>query len=515
LEQPSAAPPAAGPHPPIPGPVERTTFFWEQARHRRRTLRFSALSTVLVALGGMPISLVVTPLLFAALLLLGHTADLIAPLPHWFWERVDAAGHTLPALVALLEESHPPGAWAAAVPGLLLLVVPGMAFMLGLWMLVRALFRHAGAGGLLLGLGAREPRAGDLEEQQLVNLAAEMGIAAGLPPPRLLMLDSGAANAAAVGSSPEDATLLVTRGLLEKLDRDETQGVIGHLVGSVGNGDLRIALLLLSVFQTFGLLNVVLNMPFGAQSRRALRDMGRFLFRPRDRAAAEAVARFLTEGVGLGRDDWDRYMSSIPSEESSLRSILRLPFLLGVAFPVFTVKFLTTFGVMGLFGPALAALWRTRRMLADATAVQLTRNPDGLARGLSELERHGSVVPAGRNADELFIVLASGAGEAEAEVKPLGGFHPSTRRRIERLRAQGAALAAATRSSPARAWTAAPLRSRVLMLGLAGALLVLIPLAVGMMVAAGVMLIGLSLGFTAFLLLLIQAVFSGLAALLR
>jgi hypothetical protein len=208
-------------------------------------------------------------------------------------------------------------------------------------------------------------------------------------------------------------------------------------------------------------------------------------------------------------------MLSIPSEESSFRSILRLPFLLGVAFPVFTVKFLTTFGVMGLFGPALAALWRTRRMLADATAVQLTRNPNGLATGLRDLEREGSVFPPGRNADELFIVPASGAGEAAAEVKPLGGFHPSTRRRLERLRAQGAALATARRSSAARAWTAAPLRSKLLMLGLASALLVLVPLGVGMIVAAGVMMIGLSLGFTAFLLLLIQAIFSGLAALLR
>ena len=111
--------------------------------------------------------------------------------------------------------------------------------MLLAWLGARALFLGAGVESLLRSLGAREPRPGDLEERQLQNLVEEMAIAAGVRPPRVAILDGAAANAGAVGSGPDDATLIVSRRLLDELDRDQSQGIIAQLVGSVGNGDLR------------------------------------------------------------------------------------------------------------------------------------------------------------------------------------------------------------------------------------------------------------------------------------
>src|SRR4030095_770328 len=101
-------------------------------------------------------------------------------------------------------------------------------------------------------------------EQQLGNVVEEMALAAGVPPPRVLLLDTPVINAAAVGSSPNDATPIISRRILDECDRDETQGVIGHLIGSIGNGDLRIAFLMISVVLTFGTLVTLLRAPFSS-----------------------------------------------------------------------------------------------------------------------------------------------------------------------------------------------------------------------------------------------------------
>src|SRR5439155_19456732 len=114
----------------------------------------------------------------------------------------------------------------------LALVVPGMVVMALAWVGARALFLRAGPEGIIRALGAREPRRGDLEEQQLTNVVAEMAIAAGVKPPRVFLLDGTAANAAAIGSSHEDGAVVVSRRLLDELDRDETQAIVAHVIGA-------------------------------------------------------------------------------------------------------------------------------------------------------------------------------------------------------------------------------------------------------------------------------------------
>ena len=101
-----------------------------------------------------------------------------------------------------------------------------------------------------------------------VTRVAEMAAAAGVPSPAVMVLDSPVANVGAVGTSLEHATVLVSTGLLETLDRDETQAVVGHVVASVGNGDLRIGVRIASVFQTLGLVSIALGSSSSKSARR-------------------------------------------------------------------------------------------------------------------------------------------------------------------------------------------------------------------------------------------------------
>jgi len=108
--------------------------------------------------------------------------------------------------------------------------------------------------------------------------------------------------------------------------------------------------------------------------------------------------------------------------------------------------------------PLLALVWRSRRYLADATAVQLTRNPDGLAKGLASLSAKGGIVPGGNWAAPLFIIGPQGSGRSFGSARTGGGlmgdefgvlaFDPPISRRIARLRQQGATVDLAVAPSP-------------------------------------------------------------------
>jgi Zn-dependent protease with chaperone function len=245
----------------VPGPADREHFFAAQARNRRATWRLTALAVLGVLLMGVPMSVVISPLLYAAFFVLNDVVNLVVPTPNLLYLAAHLDQN--PAWTGLLEFTRNALVVAA-------LVLPGSLAMLLAWVGARALFLRAGAEGILRALGAREPRAADLEEHQLRNLVAEMAIAGGVKPPRVLLLAGAAANAAAVGSSPDDATIIVSRRLLDELDREQTQAIIGHLVGAVGNGDLRTALVMLSMYRAFGLVMTALGAAFGRSSRWTL-----------------------------------------------------------------------------------------------------------------------------------------------------------------------------------------------------------------------------------------------------
>jgi Zn-dependent protease with chaperone function len=401
----------------IPGPRDRASFFDEQRRRRRDTWRLSAVAGLVVVAMGLGVSAILTPTAIVETLIILGFFDLFLPIPGFLSTGLEAyfnlfenigAGFADPLRMTL---------------GLVALLLPGTLFTFFAWRRLTRLFRRVGVGAVLLSLGAREPRTDDLEEQQLVNIVHEMAIAGGIQPPRVVLLDANVANAAAIGSSPDTATLIVSRRLLDEMDRDETQGVLAHLIGSAGNGDLGIALTIVSVFQTFGLLICFIDAPFSRTARRTLWMLLKFAFFPSTATATETekVSDLLTHAMRPeGMDELLATLSQIEQEGVSVfRKIL-------VGAYIFAFLPLLFFGIIArlilfmtmlfLLGPLLAFTWRSRRYLADATAVQLTRNPDGLARALVSLAERGGVIPGGQIVSHLFIIGPE-AAQGRAQVK--------------------------------------------------------------------------------------------------
>lgn len=221
------------------------------------------------------------------------------------------------------------------------------------------------------------------EEPVLHNVVEEMAIAAGLPKPKVYLMETAALNAFATGMSPATASIAVTRGLLNALTRDELQGVIGHEMGHIVNWDIRYAT---AVSVLVGLIVLV----------------------------SDGVLRSFVYGGGRRRSSSDR------------------------GSPIVVVLML----VFALLAPLFAklvqmAISRQREFLADATSVRLTRNARGLVSALEKLAASTEPMPgANRATQHLFIVnpLRNFGEDASA----LLATHPPIERRIARLLNLGA-----------------------------------------------------------------------------
>ena len=184
----------------------------------------------------------------------------------------------------------------------------------------------------MLGARAVDPGTADHLERRLLNVVEEMALASGTPVPRVYLMDNEPAiNAFAAGHTLNDAVVAVTRGTLTRLSRDELQGVVAHEFSHVLHGDMRLNMRLIAAI--FGLTMV-------ATAGRFLMEMARDT---RDRKSVSGLA---VAGLGL---------------------------------------FAT--GYVGvLFGRMIkAAVSRQREYLADASAVQFTRNPDGIGGALRKI----------------------------------------------------------------------------------------------------------------------------------
>lgn len=394
------------------GPHDRESFFDAQRRNRRATWRLSVVSVLATVVMGIPLALTVTPLLYAAALVIADVINIWVPLPSSFWQHANDLARYGVVAIGWLTQGKTANPQALAL-GAAVLLLPGAILSLALWFGVNALFRRAGVGGALLALKAREPNPSELKELQLSDVVQEMAIAAGLPAPRVMMVDTSAANAAAIGTSANDARIVVTRGLLEALTRDELEGALAHLVGSIGNGDLHIAFRITSVFEACGLLLALINSPFGPRSRRTLWRIVRYSLSARkstesDAAEAGAVADLLTRGAGLESDDLDNFFDTTSRKKSVLRSVRNFLFF-PIFFTNFAIKLSLWFFSFTMLTPTMALLWRKRKYLADASAVQLTRNPDGLAEALRKLNSEPRAIPGGSWAPHLFLVNPAGS----------------------------------------------------------------------------------------------------------
>jgi Zn-dependent protease with chaperone function len=433
-------------------PVDRKSFFEFEARNRAATWRLSAVCGLVIFAAGavttvgfiVNLVLVLFALIFLPAVILLGVGFLVGRIPAIGALREPIFGvamfvlHGLTLVTRLWPSDHPIFLLGAAI------VLP-----LVCWICVRYVFIAAGVGRILLSMTAREPKAGDLEENQLVNVAGEMAIAAGIPQPRLLLLDGGIANAATVGIRPEDSYVVIGRRLLDEFDRDETQGILGHLVGSIANGDLRGAAQIHAMLYVLELLTVVVLAPFASLPRRIAI---RWLTFPLTGSLRSTQSR--TDQAGALIDLLESHREVMPSNEAGMTDtssgtdyfgrVGRV--LVRIAPPLMALIFLSkaATGFMLVFASApVGLLWRSRKYLADATGVQLTRNPDGLYRALVQMSKDSVIVPGAGAISHLFVVAPEGTGQKDASFSDreglLMGMYPSVNHRLARLKRMGAA----------------------------------------------------------------------------
>jgi Zn-dependent protease with chaperone function len=429
-------------------PAGRVSFFDEQARRRRGTWRLS-FACLLVASGvGVVLSAAVTPLLLligGELLSLAAGLGLAPAVMHGAVRSIGrwAAYHlgNFDRLIGSLDHVNGLGDLGVLLPPLAQLspvAVPALIAAAIVWVALRALVMRAGGEDLIHRLNARATNPADREEHQLANIIEEVAIAAGLPAPRLFVIDSPIVNAAAVGRTHKDAAVLVTRGLLDSLDRAETSAVVGHMIASIGGGDIKVTASILAVFQTFGFFLTVLDLPFRWSAWRALGGLVFVSVLPRPSPETVVRAGDSIE-ASLGGDtmpDVERMFAWVPFQW--LRYMLLAPLLppMLISMLLKLVLFLWT---AFFLGPPLSWLWRNRRYIADAKAVELTRDPDALARALTTIA--GSGVPPGGELREYFFISApaTASKSALADRQTMSAaLHPPLARRVARLVALGA-----------------------------------------------------------------------------
>ena len=428
-----------------PGARAPETFFQAQERNRRATWRMSALCVFAAFLMGIPLTLVLTPLLYTVGMAAAEVVNHFSPLPPEFWQASsNLARMAFRAADAVINQRgvvSPQELMIAAA----LIFLPGIAVALVLWAGMLLLFRHGGVGGTLASINAREPNPADLKELQLADAVQEMAIAAGLPAPQVMLVDSPGANAAAIGTSASDAHIVLCRRLLDDLNREQLQALVGHLIASVGNGDLRIAFTVTSVFETCGLIVTLINAPFGKLSRSTLWRIVRYSLRrgtgTAQAADAEEVAELLADTLDMNSSDIERFFNS--SNPGLIRKALRFA-LFPIQFTNLAVELTLWFFLNLLLGPCMALLWRTRRYLADAGAVELTRNPDALAGALQRLSEDTTAVAGGNWATHLFVVNPAGDRSMRSE----GPSLEQQRKAMEAWRAAGSAGSAGLPGNP-------------------------------------------------------------------
>jgi heat shock protein HtpX len=261
--------------------------------------------------------------------------------------------------------------WGSRYAGLALAVVVAV---------ISALTAYYGGAGMILAM-SRAKRIEKKDHPQLFNVVDELAIAGGLPMPAIYVIDDSAPNAFATGRDPEHASVAITTGLLDKLSRDELQGVMAHELSHVGNRDI--------------LFSMMVGIMVGS---------------------IVMVSDFFLRSVFWSRGGRKR------EQKGSAGAIMLVVALLFAILAPFFAKLLQL------------AVSRQREYLADASAVKLTRYPEGLASALEKIAGDREVLEvANRATQHLYIINPIKPFEKRA--KGLFSTHPPLGERVSRIRA--------------------------------------------------------------------------------
>jgi len=291
-------------------------------------------------------------------------------------------------------------------PPLLAVIAGATVLIVGLASLFK--ISQLGQGGQVVAemLGGRriDPATRDADERRLLNVVEEMAIASGVPVPPVYLVEDDSINAFAAGYAPQSAVIGVTRGCVRRLDRAGLQGVMAHEFSHVLNGDMRLNIRLTGVI--FGILVI------GLIGWTCVRHVGPMLAR--------------SSGRGRKNDG------------------------AAVAFGIiaFGLLLMIVGGIGTFFGRLIqAAVSRQREFLADASAVQFTRNPAGIAgalRAIGGLPPKGAWSPHVSEFGHIFFSQAFAA---------MFATHPPIKERIARIEGIDAAALGAV---PTAAVSGAP-----------------------------------------------------------
>ena len=239
------------------------------------------------------------------------------------------------------------------------------------------------AGDSLILAVSQARQVDETQAPKLMNVVRELSIAANIPMPKVYVIDDTAPNAFATGRDPRHASVAITTGLLEKLDREELQGVIGHELSHVRNLDIRFSLIVAVMIGVIAIL-------------------------------ADFFLRFTFWGGGGRSRDRDGGGG-------------------GAQAVIFVVAI-----VLAILAPLISrfiqlAVSRQREYLADASSVELTRNPYGLERALAKISSDQEVLEvANRGTQHLYFT--NPIKKFEERSSNLMSTHPAIIDRINRLR---------------------------------------------------------------------------------
>ena len=227
--------------------------------------------------------------------------------------------------------------------------------------------------------GARE--VSEQEAPELYHIVQDMAMVAQIPMPRVYIVEDPSPNAFATGSKPENAAVAATTGILQIMNREELEGVIGHEVSHIRNYDIRISTIAVALASAITLLSSL-------------------------------AGRMMWFGDG-------RRSSNDRDNDSGLGIILLIVSLIAIVLAPLAATLVQL------------AISRQREFLADASSVELTRNPQGMINALLKLDRSE---PMEHHVDAASAALYISDPKKEGGLKKLFYTHPPISERVERLR---------------------------------------------------------------------------------